>query len=152
MEKNNDVIFICHGNVNRSRAAEEILKNLNPSLNIESFAVGIKSEPGRLMTKKIRTVFDENFEPYDSSIRSKILTLNNIKNAGRVFIMDNNNLKHYKLRFGEELIGKLEMLSLFINEPKIPDPGFSEGLTQFRETFNKIKSCCIELNKSYEKL
>ena len=61
--------------------------------------------------------------------------------------MDVNNLKHYKLRFGDESLGKIEFLPNLIGLDKIKDPGFSEGLNDYRIVFNQILECCIELNK-----
>ena len=147
MSKKYDAIFICHGNVNRSRIAEEILKKLRPDLEVDSVAVGVKSSGGKLLTKKMRTILDENEVPYNIEKRSKVVDIDEIESAGRVFVMDKNNIKHYKERFGERGVEKLEFLGEFIGKERIKDPGFSKGMDDFYSAYDDIYKSCELLAK-----
>jgi protein-tyrosine-phosphatase len=147
-----DVIFVCHGNVNRSRVAEELFRKLRPDLRIDSFAVGCKSVGGKLMTKKMRSLLDSENIPYNINSRSKVLTKNVIENTSHIFVMDDNNIKHFKIRFGDFGLNKLSKLSNLIGEKSIKDPGFSKGIDDFITAYLKIEQCCKILAIEYEEL
>lgn len=142
-----DICFICHGNVNRSKAAEFIMKGLRPDLKIDSFAVGLKSQGGKLITKKMRGVLESNGIEYDITSRSKVLTPEDINNCYIIFAMDDNNLRHYRERFGDLGAEKLFLLPELIGNSRIKDPGFSKGVEGFVKAFEEIRMCCIELSK-----
>ena len=137
-----DVIFICHGNVNRSRIAEDILRKLRPDLKIDSVAVGVKSKGGKLFTKKMREIANNHNIPYDINKRSKEIILEDIILTPNVFIMDENNRKHFIDRFGDEYSSKLKLLGDLNGFGKIPDPGFAKGVEKHLSAFNVIKDCC----------
>ena len=50
------VLFLCHGNVNRSAAAEIILKQDYPHIEVKS--AGLKTTDGRITAKKMRDVLN----------------------------------------------------------------------------------------------
>jgi protein-tyrosine-phosphatase len=118
------------------------MKQLRPDLKIGSFAVGLKTEGGKLISKKMRMLLDQNKVPYDALSRSKILTKEVIEDSNEIYVMDENNIKHYKERFGNLKIYKVKRMGILIGEDKIKDPGFSEGMSEFIDVFNKIVRCC----------
>jgi len=137
-----DVIFVCHGNVNRSKMAEFYFKKIHPNLKVDSFAAGVKSRAGVLITKKTRTILDENEIQFDRTTRSKLLTPEIVRNSKRVFIMDSNNKEHYIRKYGSEGVEKLELLPEVIDLARIKDPGFSKGMAKYYEVFEQIKESC----------
>ena len=51
------VLFLCHGNVNRSAAAEIILRYDYPHIEVKS--AGLKTTDGRITAKKMRDVLND---------------------------------------------------------------------------------------------
>lgn len=143
-----NVIFICHGNVNRSKMAEALLKFLRPDLIIDSYAVGVKSKAGNLITKKTRDLLTDRGIPFDSKGRSKVITEAAVNSCENVFVMDKNNIKHYKSRFGiVPEVHKLKLLySVLDLEKGIKDPGFSKGTEMYEKCFDEIFECCEKLS------
>lgn len=146
----NDVIFICHGNVNRSRAAETILRFLRPDLSVDSFAVGIKAKPGAKFSKKMREVLIRNGyeETVDEDKRSQVLGRDSISEAEHVFIMDTSNMKYLYKRLGLQATEKVKYLGKFIGQLEIKDPGFSQGTEDYVRAFEEIEECCIKLSSA----
>lgn len=142
----NDVIFICHGNINRSRAAEEILKQLRPDLMIDSFAVGLKAKPGVIISKRMREILRERGYQYDIEKRSQVLTEKDFHAVEHVYIMDFHNMRHFIARFGSEHLHHLNYLGAKIGKV-IKDPGFSKGTEQYYVAFRMIQECCKILAK-----
>lgn len=135
------IAFVCHGNVNRSRAGEEIMKSLGFS-SVESFAIGLKSKDGRPITKKMRTILQERSIPFDFEVRSRVMKLEDVENNDIIFIMDDSNLKYFQERFGELGKEKIRFLGEQINVKKIADPGFSAGTEKFYKAFEQILEAC----------
>lgn len=117
------VLFICHGNINRSAAAEIIAKKDYPNLEVKS--CGLKARQGELTTKKMREALALNGYPTDG-IRSTLITEELVDWADKVFYMDNANEKRFEERFGE--LGKAEKLSNYAEVKRIPDPHFAKGI------------------------
>lgn len=146
--------FICHGNVNRSRAAEEILKSMGHK-EVESFAVGLKSKGGRPITKKMRTILEEAGIPYNKEVRSRVITMEDIERIDLLYVMDSGNLKNFKIRFGDFGNEKIRLLPELIGMKRIADPGFSKGTEKYYEACHSIQQACaviIEKLSSNEKL
>lgn len=143
-----NVIFICHGNVNRSKMAEALLRFLRPDLIIDSYAVGVKSKAGNLITKKTRDLLTDREIPFDPQSRSKVITEEAVDLCDNVFVMDKNNIKHYKNRFGiVSEVPELKLLySVLDSEKGIKDPGFSKGTEMYERCFDEIFECCEKLS------
>jgi protein-tyrosine-phosphatase len=120
-----NVLFVCHGNINRSAAGEIILKKMCPDWNVKSAA--LKDTKGNEITaKKMRTALSES--GYDGTgIRSTPISQELIDWADVVFYMDNSNENKLREKFGEEVFNKATRISSLINVPKIPDPNFAQG-------------------------
>lgn len=117
------VLFLCHGNVNRSAAAEIICKHDYPNLEVKS--AGLKTSNGRITAKKMRETLSDFGYP-EPSIRSSIATKELVDWADKVFYMDDANAKRFIEQFGEQQ--KAQKLSDYIpGVNKIPDPAFAEG-------------------------
>jgi len=116
------ILFVCHGNVNRSAAAEIICSKIYPSLEVKS--AGLKTKGGIITAKKTRDLL--NLKGYDTQgIRSTPISKELVGWADIVFYMDNPNHSRLINEFGDS--AKFKRLGLYAGVEKIPDPGFSKG-------------------------
>ncbi len=129
------VLFVCHGNVNRSAAAEIIAKQDYPELEVKS--CGLKTKDGKITAKKMRDVLNE--EGYKTEgIRSTVISQELVDWADQIFYMDDANEKRFVEQFGE--MSKAEKLSNQIaGIKKIPDPAFAEGTQMHKEVTRLIR-------------
>ncbi len=129
------VLFVCHGNVNRSAAAEIIAKQDYPELEVKS--CGLKTKDGKITAKKMRDVLNE--EGYKTEgIRSTVISQELVDWADQIFYMDDANEKRFVEQFGE--MSKAEKLSNQIaGIKKIPDPAFAEGTEMHKEVTRLIR-------------
>lgn len=129
------VLFVCHGNVNRSAAAEIIAKQDYPELEVKS--CGLKTKDGKITAKKMRDVLNE--EGYKTEgIRSTVISQELVDWADKIFYMDDANEKRFVEQFGE--LSKAEKLSNQIaGIKKIPDPAFAEGTEMHKEVTRLIR-------------
>ena len=120
------VLFVCHGNVNRSAAAEIIARQDYPGHEYKS--CGLKTKDGKIIAKKMREVLKE--QGYDEETRSTAINQDQVDWADVIFYMDNANEKRFVNQFGS--MDKAMKLSNYIpGVDKIPDPAFArpeEGL------------------------
>ena len=120
------VLFVCHGNVNRSAAAEIIARQDYPDHEYKS--CGLKTKDGKIIAKKMREVLKE--QGYNEETRSTAINQDQVDWADVIFYMDNANEKRFVDQFGS--MDKAMKLSNYIpGVDKIPDPAFArpeEGL------------------------
>jgi protein-tyrosine phosphatase len=130
------VLFLCHGNVNRSAAAEIITKQDYPHIEVKS--AGLKTTDGRITAKKMREVL--NHHGYKTEgIRSTAVTQELVDWADEIFYMDDANKKRFVDKFGD--LSKAQKLSNLIpGVNKIPDPAFADGTDMHHEVVNLIKT------------
>ena len=129
------VLFVCHGNVNRSAAAEIIAKKDYPELEVKS--CGLKTKDGKITAKKMRDVLEAEGYP-NEGIRSTVITQELVDWADQIFYMDDANEKRFVEQFGE--MDKAEKLSnQIVGVKKIPDPAFAEGTEMHHEVCRLIR-------------
>ena len=117
------ILFVCHGNVNRSAAAEIIAKVEYPDWEVKS--CGLKTKDGKITAKKMRDVLNDAGYKTEG-IRSTVITKELVDWADKIFYMDDANEKRFVEQFGD--LSKAEKLSNQIaGIKKIPDPAFAEG-------------------------
>ncbi len=122
------VLFVCHGNVNRSAAAEIIAKQDYPDWEVKS--CGLKTKDGKITAKKMRDVLNDAGYKTEG-IRSTVITQELVDWADQIFYMDDANEKRFVEQFGE--MAKAQKLSNLIpGVKKIPDPAFAEGTDEHR--------------------
>jgi protein-tyrosine phosphatase len=130
------VLFLCHGNVNRSAAAEIILKQDYPHIEVKS--AGLKTTDGRITAKKMRDVLNDVGYKTEG-IRSTAVTQELVDWADEIFYMDDANKKRFVDKFGD--LPKAQKLSNLIPGVKrIPDPAFADGTDMHHEVVNLIKT------------
>ncbi len=129
------VLFVCHGNVNRSAAAEIIAKQDYPDLDVKS--CGLKTTDGKITAKKMRDSLE--LEGYKTEgIRSSVITQELVDWADQIFYMDDANEKRFVEQFGQ--LAKAQKLSNMIpGVKKIPDPAFAEGTSMHHDVIKLIK-------------
>jgi len=130
------VLFLCHGNVNRSAAAEIITKQDYPHIEVKS--AGLKTTDGRITAKKMREVLNDHGYKTEG-IRSTAVTQELVDWADEIFYMDDANKKRFVEKFGD--LPKAQKLSNLIpGVKKIPDPAFADGTDMHHEVVNLIKT------------
>ena len=130
------VLFLCHGNVNRSAAAEIILRQDYPHIEVKS--AGLKTTDGRITAKKMRDVLNDVGYKTEG-IRSTAVTQELVDWADEIFYMDDANKKRFVDKFGD--LPKAQKLSNLIpGVKKIPDPAFADGTDMHHEVVNLIKT------------
>lgn len=130
------VLFLCHGNVNRSAAAEIIMKCDYPQYEVKS--AGLKTKDGRITAKKMRETLQKEGYPSEG-IRSTAVTQDLVDWADQIFYMDDANERRFKDAFGE--MAKAQKLSNMIpGVKKIPDPAFADGTDMHHEVIRLIKT------------
>jgi len=131
-----NVLFLCHGNVNRSAAAEIIARHLYPKHNYKS--AGLKTKDGKITAKKMRDALSYDGYP-TNGIRSSVCTQELVDWADQIFYMDNANEKRFIEQFGE--MNKAMKLSNYIaGVDKIPDPAFAEGTDMHHKVIKLIET------------
>mgnify|MGYP006266799875 CR=1 FL=1 len=140
-----NVLFLCHGNINRSAAGEIILKKMKPEWNVKSAALK-ETKGGHITAKKMRDALSEL--GYDGTgIRSTPVSLELINWADVVFYMDDSNEEKLRAKFGDEVFRKSVRISKLIGLPKIPDPNYAKTNELHKQV---IKMLEIALNKFIE--
>lgn len=130
------VLFLCHGNVNRSAAAEIIVRQDYPHIEVKS--AGLKTTDGRITAKKMREVLNDHGYKTEG-IRSTAVTQELVDWADEIFYMDDANKKRFVDKFGD--LPKAQKLSNLIpGVKKIPDPAFADGTDMHHEVVNLIKT------------
>lgn len=130
------VLFLCHGNVNRSAAAEIITKQDYPHIEVKS--AGLKTTDGRITAKKMRDVLNDVGYKTEG-IRSTAVTQELVDWADEIFYMDDANKKRFVDKFGD--LPKAQKLSNLVpGVKKIPDPAFADGTDMHHEVVNLIKT------------
>lgn len=129
------VLFLCHGNVNRSAAAELIARKDYPEHEYKS--AGLKTKDGRITAKKMRDVLEEY--GYESSIRSTACTQELVDWADQIFYMDDANAKRFAEQFPNDVHKARKLSDYVAGVKKIPDPAFAEGTDMHRQVVNLIK-------------
>jgi protein-tyrosine-phosphatase len=119
------VLFVCHGNIERSASAEIIARRLYPHWEVKSCGVAAKN--GRITGKKMRTALAER-EYATQGIRSTMITQEQVDWADRIFYMDGGNERRFIAQFGT--VAKAQRLSDYVEGAKtVPNPGRCKDLT-----------------------
>lgn len=143
------VLFVCHGNINRSAAGEIILKKLKPEWEVKSAALK-ETKGGEITAKKMRMALSE-FGYESSGIRSTPITKDLVDWADVIWYMDNSNENKLREKFGEEVFNKAKRISSLINVPKIPDPNFAKDNELHKQVIRMLETALkiyIEQNEA----
>lgn len=130
------VLFVCHGNINRSAAAEIFLRHLRRPFDVKS--CGLKEDAGGQITaKKTRLALEKLGYP-TTGIRSQKISSKLVNWADIIFFMDNGNLKRLHEEF-PSAAEKFVSLPSVIGEEKFDDPGFISDPARVLEITSSIR-------------
>jgi len=132
------VLFVCHGNINRSAAGEIILKTKKPDWEIKSAALK-ETKGGEITAKKMRDALNEKGFPTEG-IRSVPISQELVDWADIIFYMDSSNENKLEEKFGPQVFTKAKRLSNYIGIPKIPDPNFAKTNDLHKQVIDMINA------------
>lgn len=136
------VTFVCLGNICRSPMAEAVFLRLIKERGVElSFTVNSRAtsdcEVGNPVYPPAQKALKER--GYNFSHRATKLTLQDIKNADYVLVMDEMNLADVK-RIAGACAGKVHRLGHYLaDKTEIDDPWYTRD---FDRTYNEIYASC----------
>lgn len=142
------ILFICSGNINRSPAAEVILKSLiagNPELkNIEVASSGVgKTAGGKLTTLKMMAALKGNGYDCDR-IRSTKLDLAGANDATSIIVFTANHaakvLKILGVTSSEKVVDAARLTGM-----EFPDPHFDGSGEKHWEVLSRIEIVCHQI-------
>jgi len=137
------VLFVCHGNINRSPSAEIVAKQLHPDWEVKS--CGLKTWPGRITAKKMRDTLNRRGYATDG-IRSTPITPELVEWADLILYMDGGNEKRFLAQFGS--IEKAERLSNYTKcVNRIPDPTWCKDYSTHEQLVDLLEESIENISK-----
>jgi protein-tyrosine-phosphatase len=135
------ILFVCHGNRKRDAAAELIARAKYPQFEVDSS--GVAAKPGRITSLKMRQALSE--AGYTNiSMRSKMITAEQVAWADRVFYMDKGNERRFKDAFGNQ--AHAQRLSDYVEgENSIPNPGWCKDMTLHKRIVSMVEEALARL-------
>jgi protein-tyrosine phosphatase len=120
-----NILFICTGNINRSAAAEIILKQLTDRCDVQSAAVTTTNN-GRKTTKRMMQAL-EHYGFKSEPVKSNQITKEQFDWADIIFYMQPSHLKSLSSLFPLKDLSKAKPLVQYSTDKlkKIEDPHFT---------------------------
>ena len=142
------IIFVCHGNICRSPAAEWIMKYLLQRYSLEgdffvlSRATSLEEIGNDIYPPMKRALYNKEIPFYEH--HAKRITKEELDKADYVFYMDELNKRYMERLFGN-LPEKCHIITKFSeNYAFIDDPWYTG---QFDEVVEQITECCENIIK-----
>lgn len=136
------VLFVCHGNIERSASAEIIAHRMFPNWEVKSCGVAAKN--GRITGKKMRTALAHRGYA-TTGIRSLMITQQMVDWADRIFYMDGGNERRFVEQFG--VVAKAQRLSDYVEGANtVPNPGRCKDLTMHLRIADMIVEALPKIN------
>ena len=142
------IIFVCHGNICRSPAAEWIMKHLLQSYSLEedffvfSRATSLEEIGNDIYPPMKRALYNKEIPFYQH--HAERITLEELERADYVFYMDSLNKSYMERLFGH-LPEKCQIITKYSeNIGFIDDPWYTG---QFEEVVEQITECCQDIIK-----
>ena len=142
------IIFICHGNICRSPAAEWIMKYLLQKYNLEedffvlSRATSLEEIGNDIYPPMKRALYHKQIPFFEH--HAKRITLDELEKADYIFYMDSLNKSYMERLFGF-LPEKCQIITKYSeNIGFIDDPWYTG---QFDEVVEQITDCCENIIK-----
>jgi len=139
------VLFVCHGNIERSASAEIIARVMYPDWEVKS--CGVAALNGRITGKKMRTALAERGYA-TQGIRSTMITQQMVDWADRIFYMDKGNQRRFEAQFGT--VPKAQRLSDYVDGANsVPNPGRCKDLTMHLRIVDMIVEALPKIEEEY---
>jgi len=123
-----NVLFVCHGNINRSAAAHIILEALCLDCYIQSAALK-DTKGGELITLKMRKALE--LAGYPTRLRRSVpINAEMVEWASIVFYMDNANYRKLMAKFPESVTKFKPLYEYIPGSTRIADPQFGKGIIE----------------------
>lgn len=137
------IIFVCHGNICRSPAAEWIMKHLLLKYKLEedffviSRATSLEEIGNDIYPPMKRALYDKEIPFYEH--HAKRITLDELNKADYIFYMDNLNKSYLERLFGP-LPNKCQIITNYSDSVSIIDDPWYTG--DFDNVVDQIEECC----------
>lgn len=139
------VLFICTGNINRSPAAEIILRSKLPAQGFEVDSAATSPKAGnKLISTKMRAALDGAGYSYEPT-RSKIVTQSLVDWADIIFCMSPVHKRRLQERRLSDFDHKVQCLGVFMGLEIIHDPHFDSTGVMHHQAVKVIENCCSAL-------
>ena len=136
------IIFVCHGNICRSPAAEYIMKSLTKDYIVTSRATSYE-EIGNDIYPPMKRELYKNSIPFDIH-HAKRIDYNDYESSDYIFYMDDENYYSLKRMFNNtDNILPIYQFTSSINE--IEDPWYTG---RFDLVFKQIETCIKDIIKN----
>ena len=143
---NQQILFICKGNINRSAIAEYILKQLLDGVEgvnvVSSGTTAAFGSWGSKATKKMRDLAIQKGIPNLENHRAQLTTTDLIEASDRVYYMDKGNEKKLKKMFGDQYVD--ERCEMLCTPDEVPDP-MGKAVADFELAYTMIENKCVEI-------
>ena len=140
------IIFVCHGNICRSPAAEWIMKHLLQAYNLEedffvfSRATSLEEIGNDIYPPMKRALYNKEIPFFEH--HAKRITLDELNKADYVFYMDELNKRYMERLFGN-LPEKCQIITKYSENISFIDDPWHTG--QFDEVVEQITECCQDI-------
>lgn len=137
------ILFVCHGNINRSAAAEIVSRDLHPDW--EARSAGVAASPGRPTAPKMREAL-EQLGYKETQIGASPFTKELEEWADVVYYMDDGNLE--KMVDIAGMSQKYKPLGPLAGADKVPDPHFKNSVEACLQCVNMIERAIRAIDES----
>lgn len=137
------MLFVCHGNICRSVAAEFICKQLikeqklENEFYIDSCATSLE-EIGNHIYPPMKKVLEKHHILLEKHYARQI-TKEDYNNFDYIFIMDNNNMRNIKHLLGEDIDHKIYLIKEFAGKTGMVEDPWYTG--RYEVVFNELYDC-----------
>lgn len=136
------IIFVCHGSICRSPAAEYIFKMLSSEHEVISRALS-HEEIGNDIYPPMKSELRRNNIPF-AIHHATYLTDKEFNECDYLFYMDKSNYRLLHYRFGDN--DKMKPISIFTNDiDEIEDPWYTDN---YQKVVNQIYKCIKDIIKN----
>lgn len=142
------IIFVCHGNICRSVAAEYIvkdyLKKINKSEEFNVFSRAVSTEEiGNDIYYLMQEALKRRNIPFDRH-KAKLISYQDYDKADLIYFMDEENA-YYLNRLFTDKENKIKPITLYSNKiNKIEDPWYTH---RFELVISQLEECICEIFK-----
>ena len=140
------IIFVCHGNICRSPAAEWIMKHLLLKYKLEedffviSRATSLEEIGNDIYPPMKRALYNKEIPFFEH--HAKRITLEELEKADYVFYMDELNKRYMERLFGP-LPDKCKIITKYSDYPEYIDDPWYTG--DFDNVVEQIENCCDDI-------
>lgn len=139
------ILFLCHGNICRSVAAEVIALNYVKEHHLESEFQFLSralsnEEDGNDIYPPMKRVLEMN-EKFIISHQARKVTRNEMESYDEIYYMDDSNLRLISHYF-PDLVSKCKRLTFYLDNHIVDDPWYTR---EFLYSYREIKEAVIAL-------